>query len=184
VEALAAALGPVFEPPFAFFGHSMGAIVAFELARQLRREGREGPVRLFVSAARAPHIPDPDPSIHQIPDAQFLEELKRLEGVPREVSDHPELLGLLMPTLRADLALWETYSYYSEAPLPCAISAYGGNEDQKVPLEHLAGWEMHAARGFKLRLFPGKHFFLHNARQQLMDTICEELPAAPPGGLD
>src|SRR5215510_2889958 len=105
----------------------MGAFIAFELARQLRRENRPGPTALIVSAARAPQIPDPDPPIHMVPTELLLEELRGFDGIPANLLAHPELVSLLVPTLRADLAMCETYAYNDEPPLACPISVYGGD---------------------------------------------------------
>ncbi len=111
VQALAQALLPHLDKPFAFFGHSMGALISFELTRQLRRLYGLVPLHLFVSAHRAPQLPDPDPPIHTLPEAEFMEELRCLNGTPKEVLEQPELMELMLPILRADFALCETYIY-------------------------------------------------------------------------
>ncbi len=107
VKSLSAALDPLLDLPFVLFGHSMGALVSFEFARQLRRETNKTPVHLFISGARAPQIPDPDPPIHQLPDLAFIGELQRLNGIPESVLQDGELMRLVLPTLRADLTLCE-----------------------------------------------------------------------------
>jgi surfactin synthase thioesterase subunit len=172
---LCRSLSPLFQAPFALFGHSMGSFVAFELARQLRRENSREPVALIVSAARAPQIPDPDPPTHHLAASELLRELKRLNGIPRELLDHPELLALLLPTLRADLALCETYRYADEPPLDCPIWAYGGEHDNKVPLEHLVQWETQTTRQFAVRLFPGDHFFVKEAGREVTQALSAKL---------
>ena len=175
MQALLDALGPLFQPPFAFFGHSMGALMAFELARELRRRDRPIPEILIVSGARAPHVADPDPPMHQLPDGLLLEELKRLDGIPAELLEQPELVSMLLPTLRADLTMCETYEYRVEPPLDCRISVYGGESDRKIRLEHLTPWEVHTAREFQVRIFPGSHFFfVKESRAAVRDALCED----------
>lgn len=173
---LSQALGPLCQQPYALFGHSMGAFVAFELARQLRREDRPGPSMVIVSGARAPQIPDPDPPARQLPVNELLRELGRLDGVPNELLNHPEFVALLLPMLRADLSLCETYAYTDEAPLDCAVAVYGGQHDPKVPLEHLSAWKAQTTGAFRLRLFPGKHFFfLKESRAAVTQAVRDDL---------
>ncbi|MBZ5724670.1 MAG: glycosyltransferase [Acidobacteriia bacterium] len=160
VEALAGAIAPYLAQPFAFFGHSMGAAVAFELARLLRRRGRPLPRILIVSAARAPqyrrrHIPPPPPE-----DGDLIEELRRLQGMPSRAIEDPAPLSAILPALRADAALYRNYVYAEDAPLPCAIRAYGGAQDGNVRPEHLHAWAEQTTASFAVRLFPGGHFYL------------------------
>jgi surfactin synthase thioesterase subunit len=176
VGQLIESLGPFLDAPFAFFGHSMGAFVSFELARQLRRESRPGPEMIIVSAARAPQIPDPDPPIHGRTADELVGELKRLDGIPAELLDHPDLVTLLLPTLRTDLAMCESYTYADEPPLDCRVAAYGGALDDKVPLHHLSLWRAQTTGAFQLRVFPGKHFFfLKEARTDVTRALSEDL---------
>jgi medium-chain acyl-[acyl-carrier-protein] hydrolase len=161
--------------PLALFGHSMGGLVSFEVARYLRRHHRLNPVHLFVSGARAPQIPNPHPPIHALPQLDFLHELKQFNGTPIAVLENPELMELLSPALRADFELLETYTYTSEAPLVCPISAFGGTEDLKVGWEDLAAWKLHTTRQFSLHSLPGDHFFLHSARSRLLQQIGQQL---------
>jgi len=176
LEALTEALGRLLQPPYAFFGHSMGAFIAFELARQLRRENQPAPAMLIVSAARAPQIPDPDPPLHTQPTDLLLEELKRFDGITQELLNQPELISLMMPALRADLTLSETYQYLDEPPLESPISVYGAEHDGRVQLEHLKRWEMQTSRSFQLRIFPGNHFyFIREAQFAVMEAVREDL---------
>jgi hypothetical protein len=154
----------------------MGAFVAFELARQLRREDRQGPAALIASAARAPQIPDPDPPVHMLPTQELLKNLQRLDGIPQALLDHPDLIAVLLPTLRADLAICETYEYRDEAPLTCPISVHGGEHDNKVSIEHLTPWRVQTSGDFQVRIFPGDHFFhLKEARPAVLQALREEL---------
>ncbi|HEY9157248.1 thioesterase II family protein [Candidatus Binatus sp.] len=160
VEALAQALAPLLDRPFAFFGHSLGALVSFELARRIRRQYGVHPVHLFVSAGRAPQIPHRGPFIHTLPDSEFLMELRRLNGTPSELLGHEELMEIMLPVLRADFAVYETYLYSTEPPLNCPISAFGGLQDNKVSDSDLEAWRAQTSVSFSLRMFPGDHFFL------------------------
>ena len=159
IDALAAAIDPYLDRPFAFFGHSMGAAIAFELARELRRRGRPLPRILIASAARAPqfrrdHVPPPPPS-----DADLLAELRRLGGMPAEVLDDPAVLHTILPALRADAALYRAYTYTDEPPLACPIRAFGGVDDVRIAPEHLQGWAEQTTADFAMRQFPGGHFY-------------------------
>jgi len=179
VEALAEAIKPYLDKPFAFFGHSMGAVVAFELACTLRAMGLPLPAVLLVSGARAPrfrlnHAPAPAPS-----DEEFMRELERLEGIPREVLADRELLKVILPALKADAELYRNYVYREKEPLICPIRAYGGVADPNVRPEHLKAWAEHTTGPFAVRLFEGGHFFIETARAELLDAVASELAAIP-----
>lgn len=168
-------LRPHMNKPFAFFGHSMGALMSFELARLLRREGLPGPARIFVSARRAPQIPDTDDPTYNLPEPEFIEELRRLNGTPQEVLEHPELLQLMLPILRADFSVCQTYEYSPESPLESSITAYGGVEDVDVGREHLDAWKEQTTSSFNLRMLPGDHFFVHSSQATLLQNLIQEL---------
>lgn len=176
VSCLAQVLRPYLDTPYAFFGHSMGALISFELARYLRREGQAGNlVHLFVSGHRAPQEPDQDPPTYHLPEPEFLEELRRLKGTPEEVLQNPELLHLLLPLLRADFSLCETYCYIYERPLSCPISAFGGLQDAEVPTATVPSWQKQTGGSFRLRFFAGDHFFLHREQAALIHAISLDL---------
>jgi len=175
IQALAEALCPFLDKPFAFFGHSLGALVSFELARQLRRSYAVNPVRLFISADRAPQIPHREPPIHSLPEREFLVELRRLKGTPREVFEDEELMQVMLPVLRADFAAYETYGYTIETPLDCPISAFGGLQDQRVRRDDLEAWRDQTSVSFSLRMFPGDHFFLNTTQAPLLGALSQEL---------
>jgi medium-chain acyl-[acyl-carrier-protein] hydrolase len=174
-EALAAELRAYLDKPFAFFGHSMGAIIGFEVARVLRREGAPRPRYLFASGRAAPQIPRPDPPTYELPEAEFIEELRRLNGTPAEVLEHPELMQVMLPLVRADFELIQTYDYTPGPPLDCPISAAGGLEDEGVSREQLEAWREQTAASFTLRMYPGDHFFIHSAQPQLLRMLAQEL---------
>ena len=175
VETLAAAIRGHLDVPFAFFGHSMGALIGFELARELRRRRQAGPAHLFVSGHRAPQLRDPDPPIHRLPEPAFVAALRRLEGTSEEVLCNAELMQLMMPALRCDFAACETYAYVPEAPLACPISAFGGADDPKVGPAAIAAWRHQTTGAFVQRIVPGTHFFLYGARDLLLNAIAEDL---------
>jgi medium-chain acyl-[acyl-carrier-protein] hydrolase len=175
LDALEEALPPYLDIPFALFGHSMGALIAFEFARRLHGRGGPQPVHLFVSGLRGPHLPDPDPPIYQLPDAEFLAEVRRLNGTPDEVLQHPELMQLLLPILRADLTICDTYVHAAGEPLSCPISALGGLEDPKASPDELEAWSQHTTAGFRKRMFAGDHFYLVPAQAQLVQAVAADL---------
>ncbi|MCU1236082.1 MAG: Thioesterase [Candidatus Solibacter sp.] len=180
ITALAGAVEPYLDRPFAFFGHSMGAAIAFELARELRRRGKALPEMLIASGARAPqfrrnHVPPPAPSREA-----FVEELRRLEGMPAEVLDDPALMRAILPALEADTALYRAYVYGEDAQFDFPIRAYGGVDDRNIREEHLAGWGEQTTASFAMRLFPGGHFYLNTARGEFLSALAEDL-AFPTG---
>jgi medium-chain acyl-[acyl-carrier-protein] hydrolase len=164
------------ERPFAFFGHSLGARVSFELARSLRRQGKRSPAHLFVSACPAPQRSAPHGRpIHALPKTAFLAELERRNGIPEEVLAKPEMLDLLLPMLRADFTVYETAVYSSEPPLECPITAFGGIEDPLVSREALAAWREQTAGLFQTVFFAGDHFFLRTAERELLQAVGQAL---------
>jgi surfactin synthase thioesterase subunit len=176
VKILAKAVFIDRDKPFVFFGHSMGALIAFELSRHLRRLDVRQPSHLFVSGRRAPHLPDPNPPTYDLPHPEFIQELRRLSGTPNEVLEDTEMMAVFMPMLRADFTLCETYSYVDDAPLTCPISAFGGSEDPEIEYDEVAGWRGMTTGSFSLQVFPGDHFFLLDSGEaQLLTALSDEL---------
>ena len=175
VTALCQELLPYLDKPFAFFGHSLGALISFELARKLSHDYQLEPLHLFVSGRGAPQLEDTRPDTHNLPEDEFVKELRRLNGTPAEVLDQPELLQLIIPTLRADFELCETYEHLTSAPLKCAITALGGLYDEDVPRERLEPWREHTSASFSLKMLPGDHFFLHSSESMLLQILALEL---------
>jgi len=173
-DLLVPALLPVLDPPFAIFGHSMGAMLGFELACRLTSAGRP-PVHMLASGARAPHLRDHGPQFHAMPDADFVASVGGLGGTPAELLEHEELLRLMLPTLRADFTAAETYRSPTGRPLPCPITAFGGDRDPLVGRVDLDGWSSHTAGGFGVHMLPGDHFFLHTARAELLPLVRDAL---------
>ena len=160
------------EEPLALFGHSLGALLAFEVARELRRRGGPAPLHLFVSSRRGPRIPEAEAPIHELPDSLFVELMqRRYYAIPEEVLREPELMQLLLPTLRADFEMLETYHYADEQPLECPITATGGLEDPRVPLEALEAWAHETTGAFRLQRFRGGHFYFREAHGELTQLV-------------
>lgn len=175
LDALTPALAPFLTKSFAFFGHSMGALICFELAHRLRRDYALMPQHLFVSAHHAPQFPDPQPFLHQLSEAGLREELQRLEGTPESILENEELMALLLPVVRSDFSVCKTFQYRQHEPLPCAISAFGGTRDASVSQRELEGWREQTSGSFKLTMFEGGHFFIHTAQARLLAEISHTL---------
>ncbi len=175
VEALAQALLPHLDKPFAFFGHSMGGLISLELTRHLRQQYGLNPVHLFISGRRAPHLPARHSPIHGLPDSKFLDKLRRLNGTPQAVLENAELMELLLPILRSDFEVLETYIYTPESPLNCPISAFCGSDDPEARPDEVGEWQMQTRTSFSLHKLPGDHFFLHSAEPLLLQIIAQKL---------
>jgi medium-chain acyl-[acyl-carrier-protein] hydrolase len=176
VSALAEALAPHFDLPFAFFGHSLGAFLAFELTRQLRRHHRLGPGALLVSGQRAPQLPDRFPPLYQLPDDEFLSEVhRRYDAIPAVVRHSADLMALLLPQLRADFTMNDTYACEDDRKLDCPISCFGGEGDPETTAEELNAWREQTHGEFKLRPMPGGHFFIRSEQELFLRTLSEDL---------
>lgn len=174
VHTLGEVLEPYLDRPFAFFGHSIGALVSFELVRELRRTRGIEPSYLFVSGCPAPHLQDSE-RICDLPDDEFLERVGRFNGTPPEVLNHPELMQLMLPALRADFSLRDRYVYPEEPPLDCPIIAFGGMSDKHVNGVVLGSWRKHTRERFQLWLFQGDHFFVRSAQGPLLEVLSSVL---------
>jgi medium-chain acyl-[acyl-carrier-protein] hydrolase len=184
VDALVQVLRDVVEPPFAIFGHSMGALIGFEVARRLRQTGLPEPAWLIASGHAAPNTPDTRSHISHLPESEFISAAKKLNGFPEAILQIPELLKMVTPILRADFQLHESYRYLEGAPLDCPISVFGGTGDD-VRTEDLARWEELTTASCSLRMLPGDHFFVNTAREELTRAIWADLSAmASPGRSD
>jgi medium-chain acyl-[acyl-carrier-protein] hydrolase len=175
VETLAPILLPYLDLPFALFGHSLGGLISFELARLLRCDYGKVPVHLFVAGCAAPQLSDPQPPIYKLPDPEFVDELRRLKGTPEGVLQQPELMQMLLPCLRADFEMGSTYRYAADEPLACPISVFGGLADPEISRADLEAWREHTRAKFVVRMLPGEHFFLLDTRAQLLQMIALDL---------
>jgi surfactin synthase thioesterase subunit len=178
IEALIAEMQPFLDTPFLLFGHSMGAGIAFELARALRSAGLRQPLALHVSGARAPqyrlnHVPPPEPSLRD-----FIEELRRLEGFPPSVLNNPELLKLALPALLSDARLYRHYAYTAGEPFSMPVFAYGGEADPNVTTPHLDAWKAQTTGLFQRRDFHGGHFYLETSQAALLAALKVDITLA------
>ena len=181
VGELATQLEPTLAGPYAIFGHSMGALIGFELIRELRRRGGPPAAHLFASGYRAPQVPCSVPKIHELDDEAFVAEVsRRYDAVPQAARECEELMELALPGLRADISVCDTYEYSEDGPLPCSITAIGGLEDENVSRAELEAWAEQAGAAFDLHLFPGGHFFLQTAQEQLLTVVSERLEELAP----
>ena len=175
VQAVAEGILPALDKPFVFFGHSMGAMMAFELSRLLRQKHRIQPLHVFVSGRMAPQIAPTDPPTYHLPDAEFIENLRELKGTPKELLDNEELMQVMLPLLRADFEVCQTYSYVPGPPLTCPLTVYGGLQDDKIDRDDFEAWKWHTSDQFVLKMFPGDHFFIHSDQALVLDLLSKEL---------
>jgi medium-chain acyl-[acyl-carrier-protein] hydrolase len=174
-EELSRALAPSLDRPFAIFGHSMGALIGFELARKLRRDFNTIPAHLFVSGYRGPQLPHTEPKLHNLAHGDFIARIRSMQDAQDEATQNVELMELMLPTLRADLQLCETYQCRAESPLECPIGAFGGMSDRRVKEQHLAAWSEQTSVHFNLRMMRGGHLYLNEQEAELIRSLCEDL---------
>lgn len=154
--------------PYALYGHSMGALICFELARKLFRNRACGPEHLFVSGRSAPHWPSNKLPIFNLPDQEFIGALKKLKGTHQEVIDNPEVMRFFIKVIRADFEMTDTYEYCHGEPLRCPVTVYGGIDDEHVPIESCHAWGEHTSAECEVTMCEGDHFFVRNARPDFM----------------
>jgi medium-chain acyl-[acyl-carrier-protein] hydrolase len=176
VAELAGALEPELALPYALFGHSMGALIAFELVRELRRRGAPPASQLLASGYRAPQVPCRMPPIHELDDDAFVDEVvRRYDAVPPAARESKELMELVLPGLRGDISVCDTYVYSEDEPLPCSITAIGGTEDDNVSRQDLEAWARQTSASFACHMLPGGHFFLQTAQEQVLELVAGRL---------
>ncbi|PSB57477.1 thioesterase II family protein [Chamaesiphon polymorphus] len=184
VEQIAINIYAHLDRPFAFFGHSMGGLLCFELTKLLRRQGYPEPEHLFISAYRAPHVGLERTCVYNLPEPEFIEKVRRLEGTPEHVLANAELRELIFPALRADFQAIETYRYQPSASLSCPMTVFGGLQDVGVDVAMLEAWRQYTTGKFRLQLFNGNHFFLHEAQALMLKSIEQQLFARSIARLD
>ena len=183
LEDVVTAIGTAITPliacrPIALFGHSLGALLAFEVSRWLRRTVHVLPAHLIVSGRRAPHLPSTEPPAHVRDDESFVAYLSELNGTPPQILQNPGLLELMLPTLRADFQLGETYDYSPELPLSCPITAIGGDCDEESFEGRLDAWRCHTTAEYAQHLLEGDHFFIHSRETELLSLVRASLRAS------
>ncbi|MFN0204702.1 MAG: thioesterase II family protein [Planctomycetota bacterium] len=168
-------LEPYLDKPILLFGHSLGALAAFEAAREMRRRSLTMPAHLIVSGSRAPQTPKLTFPMHQLPDREFIEALRGLGGTPPEVLKNGELMQLFLPMLRADFSASECYHYNSEPPLDLPITAIGGTEDPEVSRDQLDAWAAQTTRRAEIQWIRGGHFFIHSQEPELLHIVAQTI---------
>lgn len=163
------------DAPFVFFGHSMGALLAFELTRELRLRGARLPSHLFVAGFRAPGLPERNASLHHLSDAEFLTAIRRYGGMPASVLEQPELMEMVLPIVRADFALVEAWREVEGAPLDLPITAFCGDNDASTTVAEMDAWRAQTLGKFTLHTLPGDHFFTQSAEPALLDEMTRAL---------
>ncbi|MEM7134875.1 MAG: SDR family NAD(P)-dependent oxidoreductase [Chloroflexota bacterium] len=176
VSTLLPALQPYLDKPFAFFGHSMGAVIAYETARQLETHRGVQPIHLFISSRQAPQLVVDSSPLRHLPDGELIEHLQTLyDAVPELIRNNQELQKLFLPVLRADVALLETHPYVPSRPLDFPITVYGGKQDQSINQELLTAWREQTSSVFDLQMFSGGHFYLEKQRKELVGEVVRKL---------
>lgn len=170
-DAVCASLAHCSEKPFAFFGHSLGALIAFEVSRKLAALGLPGPLHLFASACSGPAVPGRKSGQHLWPEDDLIEYLRGLNGTPEELFRNREFLDCVLPAIRADLEMIDTYEYRPAPALQCPITALGGVDDLEVSRTELEAWRSESTGEFSLKMFPGDHFYIHQATPTVAEVI-------------
>lgn len=161
--------------PYTMFGHSLGALVAYEVTRALRRAGRPLPDHLIVSGYPAPSLPRSETQVHTLSDDELLGEVgRRHDGLPAEVLADPELKSLVARYLRADYEILETYEWRTEDPLPIPVTVFGGRDDE-IADEALLAWQRHAADEIAVRMFAGGHFYFRENQAPVLRALAGEI---------
>jgi surfactin synthase thioesterase subunit len=171
IKALAHEISRLSDLPFAFFGHSLGGLLAFEVTRWCKLDYLPLPVHLFVSACAAPQSRNPTEALHQLPDTELIQRLASYNGTPPEVLAHRELMEILLPAIRADFQLVEEYRYRPGLPLGAPITVLAGRRDRHVTAEQAAGWRRETLAACQIRWFEGDHFFIHGELEAVLDCI-------------
>ena len=179
VTLLVEALVPLLDRPFALFGHSIGALMAFELARQLRRQGLRSPEWLFCSGHPSPDLPRRRPAISQLARPEFIKALREYFDLDSALLAREDLMDLVFPALRADYELVETYVYHEEPPFACPLSVFGGSHDPETTEDELMGWRRHTTGPFRTQVLEGKHMFIQTSREALIGEIFQDIARVP-----
>lgn len=174
VDILKKEIHDYLDLPYIIFGHSLGARIGFELTRSLINEYGIKPLQLIVAGSRAPEIPEPNP-LHHLPDDKFIKELKRFSGTPEEVLDNKDLMGIFIPSLRADFSIDETWIFLEDEPLEIPITAFYGTDDPEASKKEISGWENHTSSDFELIPVKGEHFFINDEQDSFLKLLSDNI---------
>ena len=174
VRTMEKGLTPFLDKPFAFFGHSLGAIIAFELMKRLRKQNMPLPFHLFVSGRRAPQI-KPGPSIHHLPEEQFIEKIRNYGGTPEVVFQEQQLMDIFLPILRADFSLNDSHTYRPEKLFNCPITAFYSPNDKIAEKAYVEEWEKQTTSKFDLHMIEGGHFFINEHKERILKIISTDI---------
>ncbi len=182
VDELARTIAQEGDKPFALFGHSMGSLIAFELAHRLRESHALNPTAIYVSGGTAPSLRHLKAQLHHLSEADFATEILGMNGIPEEIANSPDLMAIFLPILRRDFALCERYRYRERPPLSCPITVFGGRSDPNTNERQLTGWKQETSGPFTLEWLEGDHFFLFQHERFIADVICKgaQLAAVSP----
>ncbi len=175
IEPMAQALSENSDRPFAIFGHSMGALLGYELTLKLQHNFKKNPVHVFLSGHGAPHLPERDEPIHQLPKSEFVSKIRQYNGTPHEVLENDELMELMVPILRADFEVCETYQPACLDKITAPLTVMGGINDSGAPRADLEAWADFTTQTFNVRMFPGDHFYLLQHKMTLLQAILQDI---------
>ncbi|HEX3048418.1 MAG TPA: thioesterase domain-containing protein [Bacillota bacterium] len=167
------------QTPYAFFGHSMGSLLIYELVRKIENSGFAGPVHLFLSGRYPPHIIKRDIIYHLLPDAELKSEILKMGGTPKEVFENPELLAVYMAILRADYKILETYQFIpGNQVLNSPLTVFRGKEDESVTGDDLLKWRQYTKNECEIHEYEGGHFFIFDRMEDVIEIINDTLVQA------
>jgi len=161
--------------PFAFFGHSVGALIAFELARHCHMNRLPTPQHLFLSGTTAPQYRDASRGLHKMDDDGLISVLKDYNGTPPEILKHRELMELVLPTIRADFALSENYIYDPSPLLDIPLTVLAGKQDDYSSLTQVEAWKETTTNSCQVQWFDGDHFFIQSEQEAVIKLINSRL---------
>lgn len=177
VAAIVSEIEHLADRPVALYGHSLGAAMAFEMGLALQAKNK-APHMVIVSGMMSPPNPSLEPAIYHLPDREFREKVKEFEGTPQEILEHEELMDLMLPLLKADFTMADTYTYQQGRVLDCALVAHGGTEDAHTHEEGIVDWKNYTSGPFNHHVFVGDHFFINAIPDQVLAHIKEQLTAS------